>query len=398
MCICLCQHQQKVVSRPGDEELCMMEDCSSGVVELGVNWRCKRKEHDEAADHCKFTKCSQAGASVMGSYLRGWMSGPGEEVDQDERWGREIPGGEDAKFERTFDRLPLKGSKAKSLKKLTKKIDKLQKEINSVETKLEKEAGHPLSKADKIKDETLVELTVKLKKKQKELREKEDTEDTPDLERVMNSVVENMDKLRKMASRPSRLEEMSLAELDAEKAELSEQLREAREELGGLAAARQTWPEPFERLQNLKRLTRRPSYSSGSLLSEIPEHSSIELVSPRRSSVDSVDLEEEYEVEETEAVETNTEEGEEEDEEWHTMTETELQAAMKSLREEKRSLRGLLQQLELELLGKAGRQQARVEGESARLMYKTYKKEYKRTKAKIKLTEALLIKFNNNVF
>jgi hypothetical protein len=168
--------------------------------------RCKRKEHDETGDHCKFTKCSQVGATAepVGSYLRGWMSVPCEEVVQDERWSRDILGGEEAKFERTFDRLPLKSGKAKSLKKLTKKIDKLQKEINTVEKKLEKEAGHPLSKADKIKDETLVELTVKLNKKQKELREKEDTEDTPDLERVMNRVVENMDKLRRMAARPSR--------------------------------------------------------------------------------------------------------------------------------------------------------------------------------------------------
>ena len=53
---------------------------------------------------------------------------------------------------------------ASKIKQISKKIAKLQEEIKLVEEELEEAAGHPLSKADKVKDETLGNLMGKVKK------------------------------------------------------------------------------------------------------------------------------------------------------------------------------------------------------------------------------------------
>ena len=66
---------------------------------------------------------------------------------------------------------------------------------------------------------------------------------------------------------------------------------------------------------------------------------------PRRCSVDSIG--EELEEEEEEEVDAKEEEEEEEEEEeWHVMTETELQAAVRAMREQKRSLKKMLKEFE----------------------------------------------------
>ena len=66
---------------------------------------------------------------------------------------------------------------------------------------------------------------------------------------------------------------------------------------------------------------------------------------PRRCSVDSIG-EEVDEEEEEEADTKEEEEEEEEEEEWHVMTETELQAAVREMRGQKRSLKKMLKEFE----------------------------------------------------
>merc|ERR1719300_1193637 len=130
--------------------------------------------------------------------------------------------------------------------------------------------------------------------------EKEERDSSKPVKGIKNRIEENMENMRALADRPYVLEEMTLEELEAEKEELQEQLEEVSEELGGLARKeeRKECAELFLRLRQLKRMTRRPSYSSsGIFLDEIPEHSSVEHNWSRRGSIESVSLSEEFEEE-----------------------------------------------------------------------------------------------------
>merc|ERR1719210_824867 len=203
---------------------------------------------------------------------------------------------------------------ASKMKQISKKIGKLQDEIKAVEEELEAKAGHPLSKADKVKDETLGNLmgkVKKLKKEKQELKEKDRDSSSKPVEGIKDRIEENMENMRALADRPYALEEMTLEELETEKEELQEQLEEVSEELGGLARKeeRKACADLFLRLRQLKRMTRRPSYSSsGIFLDEIPEHSSVEHNWSRRGSIESVSLSEEFE----EDLDDSDEKGEEE--------------------------------------------------------------------------------------
>merc|ERR1719225_2389478 len=177
---------------------------------------------------------------------------------------------------------------ASKMKQISKKIGKLQEEIKAVEEELEAKAGHPLSKADKVKDETLGNLmgkVKKLKKEKQELKEKEKDSPKP-VEGIKGRIEENMENNRALADRPYILEEMNLEELEAEKEELAEQLEELAEDFAR-KEERKACADLFLRLRQLKRMTRRPSYSSsGIFLDEIPEHSSVEHNWSRRGSIE----------------------------------------------------------------------------------------------------------------
>merc|ERR1711936_474269 len=233
----------------------------------------------------------------------------------------------EAQAQERLERPETKSRKTKKdpatkIKQISKKIAKLQEEIKLVEEELEEAAGHPLSKADKVKDETLGNLmgkVKKLKKEKQELKEKEKDSPKP-VEGIKSRIEENMENMRALAERPYSLEEMTLEELEAEKEELQEQLEEVSEELGGLARKeeRKACSDPFLRLRQLKRMTRRPSYSSsGIFLDEIPEHSSVEHAWSRRGSIESVSLSEEFEedLDESEEKGENVSEDKEEEEE-----------------------------------------------------------------------------------
>ena len=60
-----------------------------------------------------------------------------------------------------------------------------------------------------------------------------------------------------------RLEDMTQMELEAEKTDLMEELDDVVEELGGLSRKedRQEMAGLYQRLRNLKRITRKPSFS-----------------------------------------------------------------------------------------------------------------------------------------
>merc|ERR1711974_55966 len=104
---------------------------------------------------------------------------------------------EEAALEEEQERLErpeTKSRKAKDpaskIKQISKKIGKLQEEIKTVEEELEAKAGHPLSKADKVKDETLGNLmgkVKKLKKEKQELKEKEKDSPKP-VEGIKNKI------------------------------------------------------------------------------------------------------------------------------------------------------------------------------------------------------------------
>ena len=276
---------------------------------------------------------------------------------------------------------------ASKIKQISKKIAKLQEEIKLVEEELEEAAGHPLSKADKVKDETLGNLmgkVKKLKKEKQELKEKEKDSPKP-IEGIKERIEENMENNRALADRPYILEEMNLEELEAEKEELAEQLEELAEDFAR-KEERKACADLFLRLRQLKRMTRRPSYSSsGIFLDEIPEHSSVEHNWSRRGSIESVSLSEEFE----EDLDDSDEKGEEEEEEegdWHIMTREELCNAVREMKGQKGRLKQLIKEFDLGVQAKTGRKVTKEERAPIQNIYSSYKK----TKSKIKLIEALL--------
>merc|ERR1711962_183946 len=220
-----------------------------------------------------------------------------------------------------------------------------------------------------------------------ELKEKEKKEIPQTIEEVRKKVESNMSKLRKLAGRPHSLEEMSLVEQEAEKADLVSQLELVEVELGQLVTrgdrhSRQPMADLFLRLRTLKKTTRRPSSDSGEFLEDIPEHETIKVMTTanrnRRVSLDSTGGEEEQEEEQEEV-------------EWHTMNESELIAALKEMKEQKRRLRKVIQEFESRLCLTTGRKISKEDKEPFRPVYKSYKK----TKSRIKLVDALLLKYNS---
>jgi len=369
--------------------------------------RCKRKEHDESPKNCcKFTKSTGSKEAMTGPFWMKWMA-PGTQEQEEaaleeekERLQKYYITAEkysvQAQAQERLERPEPKSRKAKDpaskMKQISKKIGKLQEEIKAVEEELEEKAGHPLSKADKVKDETLGNLmgkVKKLKKQKQELKEKEKDSPKP-VEGIKDRIEENMENMRALADRPYALEEMTLEELEAEKEELQEQLEEVSEELGGLARKeeRKACADLFLRLRQLKRMTRRPSYSSsGAFLDEIPEHSSVEHSWSRRGSIESVSLSEEFE-EELDESDEKGEEVEEEDEEgdWHIMTKEELHNAVIEMKGQKGRLKQLIKEFDQGVQAKTGRKVTKEERAPIENIYHSYKK----TKARIKLIEALL--------
>merc|ERR1719225_2463897 len=272
---------------------------------------------------------------------------------------------------------------ASKMKQISKKIGKLQEEIKAVEEELEAKAGHPLSKADKVKDETLGNLmgkVKKLKKEKQELKEKEKDSPKP-IEGIKERIEENMENNRALADRPYILEEMNLEELEAEKEELAEQLEELAEDFAR-KEERKACADLFLRLRQLKRMTRRPSYSSsGIFLDEIPEHSSVEHNWSRRGSIESVSLSEEFEEELDDSDEKEEEEGD-----WHIMTREELCNAVREMKGQKGRLKQLIKEFDQGVQAKTGRKVTKEERAPIQNIYSSYKK----TKSKIKLIEALL--------
>ena len=277
---------------------------------------------------------------------------------------------------------------ASKIKQISKKIAKLQEEIKQVEEELEEAAGHPLSKADKVKDETLGNLmgkVKKLKKEKQELKEKEKDSPKP-IEGIKERIEENMENNRALADRPYILEEMNLEELEAEKEELAEQLEELAEDFAR-KEERKACADLFLRLRQLKRMTRRPSYSSsGIFLDEIPEHSSVEHNWSRRGSIESVSLSEEFEEDLEDSDEKGEEEEEEEEGDWHIMTREELCNAVREMKGQKGRLKQLIKEFDQGVQAKTGRKVTKEERAPIQNIYSSYKK----TKSKIKLIEALL--------
>lgn len=384
-------------------EFCLEE----GTAAREQRW--KRKEHDESPKNCcKFTKSTGAKEEMTGPFWMKWMAPSTQEQEEaaleeeKERLQKYYVTAEkysvQAQAQERLERPETKSRKAKDpaskIKQISKKISKLQDEIKAMEEELEAKAGHPLSKADKVKDETLGNLmgkVKKLKKEKQELKEKEKDSPKP-VEGIKSRIEENMENMRALAERPYSLEEMTLEELEAEKEELQEQLEEVSEELGGLARKeeRKACSDLFLRLRQLKRMTRRPSYSSsGIFLDEIPEHSSVEHAWSRRGSIESVSLSEEFEEdldESEEKGENVSEDKEEEEEDWHTMTKHELRNAVTEMKGQKGRLRQLIKEFDQEVQAKTGRKVTKEERAPIENIYHSYKK----TKARIKLIEALL--------
>lgn len=370
------------------------------------NARCvcarKRKEHDEedSFDHCcKATKSSTTAVSTHKDTITKVWTLPCQEGEKDmvawssgEKWNS-MQG-----HEKIFmDEMPSKKNQSSKTSKILKKSSDLQQKIAEVERKLEERAGHPLSRADKLKDEELSKLMrkqMKLKRKQKEYKEKERKETPRSFENLRDRVETNMGKFREMAGRPSRLEEMTLAEKEAEKKDLLEQLEMVEEELGCLATKenRQAFGDLYMRLRQLKRSTRKPFYNGAALI-EIPENESIQVTSTpsRRSSVDSIGEEDE---EEEEEIEEDEKDEKEREEEWHTMTEIELQSTLKEMRQRKKVLGRLIQEFQQKFLVKTGKKVTEEDKEPIKIVYRMYKK----TKHRIRLLDALLFKFKAGNF
>lgn len=73
MCQCLCQQESHNISLHGEDN-CLLLDCTTDIVELGINSRCKRKEHDDSEDQgCKYTKSSSPPTTSVDMYIKSWM-------------------------------------------------------------------------------------------------------------------------------------------------------------------------------------------------------------------------------------------------------------------------------------------------------------------------------------
>merc|ERR1712133_293695 len=287
-----------------------------------------------------------------------------------------------------MDQRPKGKHNSSKAEKVAKKIFELKEKITEIELHLEKEAGHLLSRADKLKDEELSKLNrkmEKLKKLKKESKDKKGRQGRPLSVRELGERVEaNMNRFRKEAARPTRLEDMTMVEKETEKSDLAQQMKLVEEQLGGLVTkeSREVLSDLYWRLRQLKRSTRKPSYN-GVLLAEIPENESIEVVSfsSRRSSVDSSMGDEEEEEKEAD-----------EEEEWHTMTREELRVALKGMRERKMVLGKEIKEFQEKLLLETGRKASKDDREPIKLVYNMYKQ----IKQRIRLVDALLSKLNIN--
>jgi len=394
--LCSCEEQEQ---SPKETQPRNMKNVSESIS------RCictrKRKEHDEEeSSDCKHTKSSD-NSKIQTSgdtFTKTWTLTYHAREEERLVWNRGEKWNSVQDHEKMFmEEATDKKHQSSKTSKISKKISDLQKQIEELERKLEEKAGHPLSKADKLKDEVLSKLIrkqMKLKKKQKETKDKERKVTPKSMEDLRDKVVANMDKFRKASERPFRLEEMTFKEKEAEKNDLAQQLELVEEELGGLTTKdnRQVLGDLYLRLRQLKRSTRKPSYT-GFVLTEIPENESIQVISPpsRRSSVDSIEEEEDEEEEETEGEE---EDGDEVEEEWHTMNEVELQTVLKEMRQRKRKLGRLIQEFQQNFMAKTGRKASGEDKEPIKIVYRMYKK----TKHRIKLLDALLFKFNVDNF
>merc|ERR1711962_1178292 len=357
---------------------------------------------DELSDHCcKATKPDYIETLCTSGdvFMKIWMLPSNqaeimeEQVDpwvkmRGEKWN--TARGHDQVF---MDQRPKGKHNGSKAEKVAKKIFELKEKIAEIELHLEKEAGHLLSKADKLKDEELSKLNrkmEKLKKLKKESKDKKGRQGKPLSVRELGERVEaNMTRFRKEAFRPCRLEDMTMVEKETEKSDLAQQMKLVEEQLGGLVTkeSREVLSDLYWRLRQLKRSTRKPSYN-GVLLAEIPENESIEVVSfsSRRSSVDSLMGDEEEEDDEEEEKESD------EEEEWHTMTREELRVALKGMRERKMVLGKEIKEFQEKLLLETGRKASKDDREPIKLVYNMYKQ----IKQRIRLVDALLSKLNIN--
>lgn len=409
LCPCLQQESSQENSSPKKDKLSNM---AGNVADSDSSCVCpkKRKEHDvdELPDHCcKATKpnSSDTVCTSGDTFMKIWMlpSNQAEIMEEPmepwvkirgEKWNSVQ--GHDKVF---MNERPQGKHHISRSDKMTKKMLDMKEKIAEIELNLEEKAGHPLSKADKLKDEELNKLMrklEKLKKMKKESKDKKERKEKPrSVEELGDRVGANMAMFREKAARPFRLEDMTMAEKEAEKSDLAEQMELVEAQLGGLVTkeSRDVLGGHYLRLRQLKRSTRKPSFN-GALLTEIPENESIQVVSfsSRRSSVDSFVGDEEEEDEEDTEEDDEEEEEEGEEEEWHTMTRAELKTALRGMRERKMVLGRDIKEFQQKFLLETGRKATKEDREPIKLVYNMYKK----IKHRIRLVDALLSKLSIN--
>jgi len=411
----MCQHLCPCLNQESNKDNTSFKDAQSNmagnVPELGSSCECpkKRKEHDEeelSSHCCKATKpdCSHTASTSGDAFMRIWMlpsNQPEIMKEQTEPWVKvrgekwNTARGHDQVF---MDQRPKGKHNGSKAEKMARKIFELKEKIAEIELHLEEEAGHLLSKADKLKDEELSKLNRKMEKLKKLKKESKDKKGRPgkplSVKELGERVEANMSRFRKEAARPFRLEDMTMVEKETEKSDLAKQMKLVEEQLGGLVTkeSREVLSDLYRRLRQLKRSTRKPSFN-GVLLAEIPENESIEVVSfsSRRSSVDSLIGDEEEEDEE-DTEDDEEEEKECEEEEWHTMTREELRIALKGMRERKMVLGREIKEFQEKLLLETGRKASKDDREPIKLVCNMYKQ----IKQRIRLVDALLSKLNIN--
>jgi len=412
-----------------EEENCGIVDC-----EALSSTRCpclrKRKEHDACSElGTKFTKASSTN-SVVESFMRSWMS----PSDNESRSGEEQPDEEDNEDEgseenfvlipsRTENYIPLssnevlsqrhfdheqyfatgrrvhkKASRKSKAKQMARKVIDLRIKMEALEVALEAEAGHPLSRADKMKNEKLESMIreeQRLKKEQKEMREaggggyRSRKSSGDSIEAAKDKVNISMEMLRKETGRPARLEDMTAEQMEAEKGDLGRLLEQVERDLGGLRRkeVRDVLSSLYERQRMIRRNARRTSWP-GDALDEIPEYESLELVSwERKSQTGSYGEDEDNESEESRPSSPEVTEREAE-EEWHNMNQAELATALRKMREEKRQQKKAIQDWEQQFQAITGRKAAKEDKQDIRCLLSNYKK----IKSRTRLLDALLFK------
>ncbi|XP_018564291.1 protein FAM13A [Anoplophora glabripennis] len=295
------------------------------------------------------------------------------------------------------------------LQRLSKQINSLKKKIKKYEIEFESNYGFKPSHVEKMNDKAMKKFYTdlgKLRKEQKQMNEvskncllisgnetEPEKTDVINLKDTIHEIDKRLAMKRDSANRSYNIEEMTSEQLLEEKVAIQKALLYL-ESIHGRPNSKEDRDivRPFyDRYRVLKRMVTKISMSStsGNELATIHENEAMNFVTPTSSS-QSNDTESEKTTVlpsiSTDSSDTDTSIGEN----LHSLSRTELFQQLKTVTEEKKELRRKIKEFEMETQLKTGRMIQKEDKAPMDGVYAAYKK----TKAKVRLLEALVGKQN----